>query len=376
MRHRNPGIYEIVHNQSGKRYIGSSVDMADRWGKHLSELRRGMHPCKPLQNAVNRYGIDAFTFRVLEHVGDVAELLSREQWYLDNLVPEYNICKVAGSALGRPVSPATRAKLSMRLKGRIMPASAIEKMRLARLGKPLPTAWRAKIGAAHLGRIRPPHVRARISAAKKGRPNGRLGMHLSLETRKKQSDAKKGKPNGLLGTKRPESGVKISAALTGRRLSALHIERIRAIVTGRKQSAATVAKRSAVLRGRHHSEETKQRISAAKRGRPNGLLGRHLTPETRMKLSAAKKGKPSGHLGLKRSAETRARMSDAQRAHADQARQMGIDVSAHLTAYNRNRGQQTDAAVREALTLVAGEMREGSSRWHAALLIPNQAIWL
>jgi group I intron endonuclease len=82
------GVYKIT-SPSGSFYIGSSVDVKSRWAGHRGELRRGKHHCPPLQRAATKYGVDTFTFEVLEECPrDV--LREREQVYLNDLKPEYN----------------------------------------------------------------------------------------------------------------------------------------------------------------------------------------------------------------------------------------------------------------------------------------------
>jgi len=62
------GIYSILHNASGKIYIGSSINIKQRWNAHRSALNRGKHSNPHLQNAWSKYGKDAFTFSILEEV--------------------------------------------------------------------------------------------------------------------------------------------------------------------------------------------------------------------------------------------------------------------------------------------------------------------
>jgi group I intron endonuclease len=50
-----------------------------------------------------------------------ADAVSREQYYLDQLKPEYNILKNAGSSLGREHSEKSRAKMSVSKKGENSP---------------------------------------------------------------------------------------------------------------------------------------------------------------------------------------------------------------------------------------------------------------
>ena len=51
-----------------------------------------------------------FRLEILEY-NEKAKILEREQYYLDRLKPTYNICKVAGSSLGRVTNRSTRLKL-------------------------------------------------------------------------------------------------------------------------------------------------------------------------------------------------------------------------------------------------------------------------
>ena len=57
------GIYKITHRESGKCYIGQSVDVFKRWKEH-SNL--AVKKKSAIQNAFVLYGIDKFCFEVLE----------------------------------------------------------------------------------------------------------------------------------------------------------------------------------------------------------------------------------------------------------------------------------------------------------------------
>ena len=120
------GIYLIYNTVNNKSYIGSAVNIYKRiFGKssisHLKTLSENKHHNQHLQNAYNKYGADAFTFDVLE-VCDKEKLIEREQFFLDTLllakdkeqfaIKAYNICPIAGSCLGRPMSIITKEKIS------------------------------------------------------------------------------------------------------------------------------------------------------------------------------------------------------------------------------------------------------------------------
>lgn len=103
------GIYQIVNKVNQKKYIGSSIRLQGRRKRHFSELNCNIHHSQALQRAYNKYGKDNFNFFILEYC-EVENLLEREQYYLDNLKPEYNICKIAGNCLGTKNSEETIQK--------------------------------------------------------------------------------------------------------------------------------------------------------------------------------------------------------------------------------------------------------------------------
>ncbi len=121
------GIYEIANLHDGKAssYVGSSVDVKKRWAEHVRALRRGEHVNSHLQHAWSKYGEGGFSFCVLERVADRANLLAREQYFLDRAFEvgdTYNIVNVAccpPSARGRVVSEETRRKIGEANKGRV-----------------------------------------------------------------------------------------------------------------------------------------------------------------------------------------------------------------------------------------------------------------
>ena len=77
------GVYKITCTANGKVYIGSTVDLCNRWREHRNKLRAGQGISKHFQNAWNKYGESAFTFEVVELVMFVEELRDREQYWLD-----------------------------------------------------------------------------------------------------------------------------------------------------------------------------------------------------------------------------------------------------------------------------------------------------
>ena len=73
------GIYMLYNIVDNKYYIGSAVNLRERWLGHKSFLNCNNHHSQHLQNAWNKYGEQSFKFQVLEYVADKNELLKREQ---------------------------------------------------------------------------------------------------------------------------------------------------------------------------------------------------------------------------------------------------------------------------------------------------------
>lgn len=63
-----------------------------------------------------KYGHSSFSLTILEYCNK-SELNDREQYYLDNLEPDYNILKNAASFLGYSLTEEAKAKISKALKG-------------------------------------------------------------------------------------------------------------------------------------------------------------------------------------------------------------------------------------------------------------------
>lgn len=115
------GIYIITHLASGMVYIGSSVDVTKRLKEHKRDLKAKRHHSPRLQNFFSKYGMDAFTFVLLEEV-EIDSLLNREQHWMDhyeshNRNKGFNIYCTAGSPLGYKHTEEHKRKLSILFSG-------------------------------------------------------------------------------------------------------------------------------------------------------------------------------------------------------------------------------------------------------------------
>lgn len=101
------GIYRWINN--GKIYVGSSSNLSVRLYTYYS-LRSLAKSNRPTDRALLKYGFSSFTLEILEYC-NLSELLTREQFYLDNLKPDYNIAETAGSTLGYKHTDESIAKM-------------------------------------------------------------------------------------------------------------------------------------------------------------------------------------------------------------------------------------------------------------------------
>lgn len=172
----NSGIYKIENVFNKKCYVGSAVSLRIRWNKHKNDLCKNIHVNKHLQSAWNKYGKECFNFDVIECVSEKSKLIEREQHYIDEINPSYNVCPTAGSTLGVKHSKEICQMFSVvssfrRMKG--VPKSAEQKQKMSAsmkgkrnaLGCSRSEETRRKIGLASLGRKHTEETREKMKLA-------------------------------------------------------------------------------------------------------------------------------------------------------------------------------------------------------------------
>lgn len=177
---RRTGVYFIRNLMNSKCYIGSaSRSMAQRWADHKRQLNQRIHANPILQAAWNFYGQLAFEFQVLEDCRK-AECLDNEQWWIQWVMPEYNVAKTVSA----PMS------------GRKHTSESIAKMVASRTGLRRSSATKAKMSASLLGNQRflghkqTAHWHKRIREVNAGNHHF-LGRRHTAASRLKCSEAKR-----------------------------------------------------------------------------------------------------------------------------------------------------------------------------------------
>ncbi len=127
---------------NGKSYVGSGVNLTKRLRSYYNNKELNKNP-RPIQDALLKYGHKNFSLDILEYCPNT-KLLEKEQFYLDLLIPEYNILKYAYSLLGfkhsqfniekfkaKIISPEHKKILSSIHKGKIVNEETRKKLAAA-----------------------------------------------------------------------------------------------------------------------------------------------------------------------------------------------------------------------------------------------------
>lgn len=221
LTHGQSGVYAITNTINGHRYIGSSVNIHNRWMHHTSSLNKNCHRNAYLQSAWNKYGAACFRLSVLEFC-DKALTMQREQFYIDTLRPDYNIAKdVIAPMRGTTLSDEHKAKISRGNKGYVKTEEHRKKLSESLMGHLFADETRQKMSAAQKKRFAntettdelrakrsllttllwvkrrlegytmSDETKQKISKAHKGKPGHGKGISLSKEHRNKLSEAAK-----------------------------------------------------------------------------------------------------------------------------------------------------------------------------------------
>lgn len=138
------GIYKIQSKIKPERiYIGSAINISNRWRSHINSLKRNKHDNGRLQNHFNKYGEVDLQFSIL--LGCPKEdLIKIEQYFLDSYTSWFNICRIAGNVMGgrkhteetkqkmrKPKSEEAKANMRIGMKGKIYSEEGKYKLSIA-----------------------------------------------------------------------------------------------------------------------------------------------------------------------------------------------------------------------------------------------------
>jgi group I intron endonuclease len=85
-------IYQITNNITSDFYIGKSNNPKDRFYKHKYNAKNNKSQAF-LYRAMRKYGVENFSFTILEKVKNQENLNCREIYWIEKLSPKYNMTK-------------------------------------------------------------------------------------------------------------------------------------------------------------------------------------------------------------------------------------------------------------------------------------------
>ena len=160
------GAYKLVHNASGRYYIGSTADFDSRKSVHLSVLRSGRHYNQALQELFNGAPEVSFEFHETETRDKAYDI---EQKFLDegsSDVLMLNVSRDARKHTAKEVLSVThRENISKALKGRTFDDDWVRKLSIAATVRLASDDTKSKMSAAQKGiKKTPQHIKAAASA--------------------------------------------------------------------------------------------------------------------------------------------------------------------------------------------------------------------
>ena len=107
------GIYIWTNKINGKRYVGSSDNLRNRMYSYLNIKSLENYNHMPINRALLKYGHSKFSLQIIEYCKK-KDVRIREKYWMDLLVPEYNIIKdpTLPPMTDLTHSPETRKKMS------------------------------------------------------------------------------------------------------------------------------------------------------------------------------------------------------------------------------------------------------------------------
>ena len=140
------GVYKITCTITNEFYIGSSVNMNNRYRHHKHDLNYNIHANVNLQRLWNEYNENRFTFEVIEYCNKEV-LRDREQYYIDMYKDSGFLCNVSIDSKsimgGRKHTEESKKKMSNSVKGekhhqygKHLSEEHREKIRKSSIGKP------------------------------------------------------------------------------------------------------------------------------------------------------------------------------------------------------------------------------------------------
>jgi len=279
-------VYKITNKMSGKIYIGQTNDLKSRWLKHCSVSRNSNYN-HPLYNSIRKYGIEHFTYEIIDQFENLDDCNKSEELWIQKLnTQDKNIgYNIAFGGDNRTISKETKDKLSEINTGEGNPF----------YGKTHSEETKQKLSELKIGTMASDQTKQKMSKSRCGENNPMYGKNHTEESLNKMSQAKIGKYDGENNpfyekTHSNETRLKLSRINTGKIIPQEIRDKISQSLIGKMNGEnnpmyGKIGEENPMF-GIPRSDETKKKISDSKKGKK-------MSEETRKKMSESKKGKPS-----------------------------------------------------------------------------------
>lgn len=279
-------IYKIQNEINNRCYIGQSKHVQARFRDHKRHGRLVKEGKKNAQDngiqvihlAIAKYGVDNFTFKIIEEVDTQKEANEKETYwvsYYDSLKNGYN-CTRGGFNAPKTEEWKRKVKASRMANGGYGHSEKTKQLLSERWYENHPPESIEKTARANRGRVTPPEVRKKLSKANKGKQNclGQKQPQKVIDKRIATMNAKYGsKICNVPGCERTD-GFKYE----GKRYCNMHVERLK------RNGTWNLLPRPKTNLGKKHSSEIKAKISQNRKGKcvgkNNPFYGKQHSPET------------------------------------------------------------------------------------------------
>lgn len=128
--------------------MGSAVDIRKRMLCYYSLKYLANSNSMAICRALSKYGHSNFRLEILEYCAK-SDVISREQYYLDLLKPDYNLLPTAGSRMGQNHTEETKIQMSESHRGKTISEETRIKMSKSAQGKIYTAETKMKISKAN-----------------------------------------------------------------------------------------------------------------------------------------------------------------------------------------------------------------------------------
>lgn len=165
---RTSNIYMFKNNTNGKAYVGQAEDVEARYKQHIKDSKNKDYV---FYKALRKYGIDNFTFSIIEEDIPIENINEREIFWISEInskIPNgYNMTNGGEGTHGYNHTEESKQKMREIKLGKKLSETHVENIRRSHigvgLGKIISNGTKLKISISNTGKVRDEETKLRIS---------------------------------------------------------------------------------------------------------------------------------------------------------------------------------------------------------------------